>query len=271
MKATFFKGVALGAVVSSLTLVATAAVAGTGVGAVFNLGRTNTVNGSTALTGSTNGQQLRVVNTNAGGSAAGIGISTPGNKPPLVVNSTTKVGHLNVDLLDGLDSSALQRRVTKQCGNGTAVRTVNADGSVACTTSAVYPIVHGLSVGAHASDTFGPSGLVFDASCISLSLVELNFTNAGASVGNLKSEYSTNGSDTSTILDSGDIPVSFNRGVSVDATELSGQFIWTTTTAAFPVFTNYVVTINIHQTNTQTGCLFSGTAVLASNTFRVKI
>jgi hypothetical protein len=44
MKATFFKGVALGAAVSLVTLAATAAFAGTDVGKVFNLGEDNRAN-----------------------------------------------------------------------------------------------------------------------------------------------------------------------------------------------------------------------------------
>jgi hypothetical protein len=51
MKLTFVKGVVLGAVTSMLTLAATAALAGTGVGAVFNLGKTNKVNATSTLTG----------------------------------------------------------------------------------------------------------------------------------------------------------------------------------------------------------------------------
>ena len=41
---TFLQGVALGAAVAMVTLVASAAVAGTGIGQVFNLGTENRVN-----------------------------------------------------------------------------------------------------------------------------------------------------------------------------------------------------------------------------------
>ena len=49
----------------------------------------------------------------------------------MVVNSATKVVNLNADMLDGLDSSALQRRVAA-CGAGTAIRSVAVNGSVSC-------------------------------------------------------------------------------------------------------------------------------------------
>ena len=116
MKATFLKGVVLGSVVSVLMLTATAAFAGSGVGAVFNLGRYNGVNGTTKLGGSTAGKQLDITNTSNGKGAAGIGITVHSGKPPLVVNSATKVTHLNADQLDGLDSSKFQRRLSCPAG-----------------------------------------------------------------------------------------------------------------------------------------------------------
>ncbi len=102
MKTTFLKGVLLGSVVSSATLVASAAFAGSGVGAIFNLGKNNGVNATTALSGSTNGSQLSVINTNTGSGATGIGISVRGGKPPLTVNSSTQVKHLNASYLGGI-------------------------------------------------------------------------------------------------------------------------------------------------------------------------
>ena len=108
MKATFLKGVVLGSVVSFAMLTATAAFAGSGVGAIFNLGTGNSVNASTGISGSTNANMLGVKNVNTGANAGGIGISVASGKPPLKVNSSTKVSNLNADLLDGKHSSAFQ-------------------------------------------------------------------------------------------------------------------------------------------------------------------
>ena len=107
MKTRFLKSVVLGAVVCGVTVTSTAALAGTGIGGVFGLGALNRVNVSTVLEGSTNGQQLRVVNNaTSGRGTTGIGIQTARNVPPLAVDSTTKVTNLNADLLDGRTSTA---------------------------------------------------------------------------------------------------------------------------------------------------------------------
>ena len=106
MKFTFFKGVALGAVVSALTLTTTAALAGTGVGGVFNLGVKNSVNAHTTLTGRVAGSQLQVDNSSTRKGAAGIGIRVAAGKPPLEVNSSAEVAHFNAGLLDGKPASA---------------------------------------------------------------------------------------------------------------------------------------------------------------------
>ena len=62
----FFSGVVIGAVVSMVTLTASVALAGTGVGGIFNLGKTNSVNARTTLSGSTAGRQLQVSNSSTG-------------------------------------------------------------------------------------------------------------------------------------------------------------------------------------------------------------
>lgn len=101
----FYKGVALGAVVSITLLSAQAAFAGTGVGAIFNLGRTNSVNGTTTLTGTTAGSQLQVTNKSTSTSAFGLSITTSTTRPPLKVNSQKVVTNLNSNFLQGKRAS----------------------------------------------------------------------------------------------------------------------------------------------------------------------
>jgi hypothetical protein len=71
-----------------------AAVAGSGVGGVFNLGVSNSVNAQTLLSGSTNAPQLRVNNTNTGGSAYGLASASasPAAAALIGANSSTGVG-----------------------------------------------------------------------------------------------------------------------------------------------------------------------------------
>jgi len=130
----FFRGVVVGSATAVLVLGASAALAGTGVGGIFNLGKTNTVNGGSALSGATAGAQLTVSNTSASGRAVSLNGSssnaallvhntagsadafqTPGNVAPFSVNSTVQVPSLNASLLGGraassfLPASAVQR------------------------------------------------------------------------------------------------------------------------------------------------------------------
>ncbi|MDX6227884.1 MAG: hypothetical protein QOI76_1274, partial [Frankiales bacterium] len=69
--------------------------------------------------------------------SAGTALVLAGKKgiAPFGVNGNkTKVPSLNADLLDGLDSTKLQRRVLGQCG-ATGISAVSATGSVTCMTS----------------------------------------------------------------------------------------------------------------------------------------
>lgn len=125
MKLTFFKGIALGAVASVLTLGTTAALAGTGPGAPFNLGKINSVNATSTLTGSATGSLLKIPNTNTGAGAQAINASSAGataatikanntgggpaaefdvtsGHAPFTVNSTTEVANLNAATLQGM-------------------------------------------------------------------------------------------------------------------------------------------------------------------------
>lgn len=100
MKAIFSKVMLVG-VAELLTAtmgVATTAVAGTGVGSVFNLGTANTVDKITKLIGSVPGAMLRIDN-NGGGSALDLQVE-PG-AAPMSVNSGEKVTNLNADKVDG--------------------------------------------------------------------------------------------------------------------------------------------------------------------------
>jgi hypothetical protein len=53
------------AAITALALTTTTALGGSGVGGVFNLGQTNTVNGTSTLTGTTGGPQLKVANSSS--------------------------------------------------------------------------------------------------------------------------------------------------------------------------------------------------------------
>lgn len=102
MKPTFFKGVVLGAGTSIVVLVSATALAGTGIGAVFNLGQTNTVGQKSTLTGAVKRDAQLVVQNTGGNSALSLLVNSNAI-PPLKVNSTAKVASLNADLLDGHD------------------------------------------------------------------------------------------------------------------------------------------------------------------------
>jgi hypothetical protein len=102
--------ITLGALLSTGTAVAA-------TGSPLVLGRANSAAGTTT------------VSTSSGAPLTLIG---PATTPPLAVSSAVRVGHLNSDLLDGVDSAAFQRRISGACPDG-AVRSIAASGVVACT------------------------------------------------------------------------------------------------------------------------------------------
>lgn len=112
-------------VVVGVALATSTAVAGTGVGGVFNLGKTNTVNAPTTLAGATAGKQLQVTNTSTGGAATGIGITVASGKPPLTVNSKAQVANLNASLLGGTPAGGFVQGVGSVTQSGLVVVPLN--------------------------------------------------------------------------------------------------------------------------------------------------
>jgi hypothetical protein len=121
------------AVVAALTLAtASVAVAGSGVGGVFNLGQTNTVNAITKLVGSVTGASLVVDNNSTGTGVTALDLQVEPGKTPMKVNSTTKVANLNSDQVDGKGANALLRVASFTGASPLATGTSN--GTVATTT-----------------------------------------------------------------------------------------------------------------------------------------
>jgi hypothetical protein len=106
MRRRYLRGFVVATVAVGLAVSATGAIAGTGINAILNLGRTNKVNQTTVLQGSTTSRLLQVTNT---GTGPALQLTVKAGKAPMAVNSEVKVTHLNADLLDGLDSSAFRK------------------------------------------------------------------------------------------------------------------------------------------------------------------
>jgi hypothetical protein len=96
------KSVLIGVGSAAVVLALTGAAAGSGVGAVFNLGKTNRVSATSSLTGSTGHSMLSVTNSGRG---PALSLQVRKGRAPLSVNSTTRVPNLNASLLGGLAAS----------------------------------------------------------------------------------------------------------------------------------------------------------------------
>ena len=97
---------------------ASAALAGTGVGAPFNLGRINAVDRISQLTGSPNNAMLRVGNSSTGSAATALDLRVQPGRPPMVIDSSTLVGNLNADYVDGRSASSFVANSTYRLGQG---------------------------------------------------------------------------------------------------------------------------------------------------------
>jgi hypothetical protein len=105
-RATVFL-VGLAMILSVVLGLASAAVAGTGVGDVFNLGKKNTVGQLSQLVGSSDSAMLKVENNSAGRDATALNLQVKPGHTPMKVNSSARVSNLNADQIDGKDASAL--------------------------------------------------------------------------------------------------------------------------------------------------------------------
>jgi hypothetical protein len=89
------------------------ALGGVGVAATggnFILGQSNTADKATALSAPVaGGKALQLSNTSTTSGATALGLGVASGHAPFTVNSATKVGNLNADKLDGVDSTQFQR------------------------------------------------------------------------------------------------------------------------------------------------------------------
>ena len=93
MRASFLKGAVVGLVCAVVASASTLALAGSGIGGVFNLGVTNTVDAQTALKGSTAAPQLRVTKTNTNAGATALHVNSAANSATLTaINSAGGAG-----------------------------------------------------------------------------------------------------------------------------------------------------------------------------------
>jgi hypothetical protein len=128
----FLVGLAL---ILALTVgLASAALAGTGVGATYNLGKTNAVNAVTTLIGSVAGPSLKVDNNSADANATALNLQVEPGKAPMKINSSAKVANLNSDKLDGKNSTAFfsGRTYTKEGNSVTGEPELTAETDATC-------------------------------------------------------------------------------------------------------------------------------------------
>ncbi len=128
-KATVF-AVGLAVVLAVVLGVSTKALAGTGVGAVFNLGQANSVDALSKLVGSTTNSMLRIDNDGAG---SALQLFVEPGRPPMTVNADAgKAANLNADELDGNSSTAF---LPSEVYEKSVSETIPPDGSSGVTAS----------------------------------------------------------------------------------------------------------------------------------------
>jgi hypothetical protein len=116
------------------------ALSGVGVaanGGNFILGHANNATLNTSLSAPVvGGKALQVTNNNTSNAAStALGLNVASGHAPFTVNSGVKVASLNADMVDGLDSSLLQRRVSGNCSGDTALQAIGSNGTVTCSST----------------------------------------------------------------------------------------------------------------------------------------
>jgi hypothetical protein len=131
----------------------------------FILGQPNSASNQTSLTAPVSAataggnKVLQLTNTSTATGAQGLGISVGANKTPIFVNANAgKATNLNADKLDGLDSTALQRRVNGTCTGAQAVNGIDVGGSVGCGATRPEPRITNTPVLIPSSTTFTTDG-----------------------------------------------------------------------------------------------------------------
>ncbi len=122
------------------------ALAGTGyaaTGGTFILGRSNTATTPSSLSAPIDGKALQLTNTSTGGSASALGLNVAPGHAPFTVNSATRVGNLNADRLDGLDSASFLRTNRPNASGPLAATTASGNGLQGSTSDAGASGVYG--------------------------------------------------------------------------------------------------------------------------------
>ena len=234
MQLSFGKGLMAGTAGVAVLLAITAAANGTGIGAVFNLGKTNKVNATSTLAGKTQGPMLTVINSGRG---TALSLHVSSGHAPFSVNSATKVAHLNASLLGGIGPAGFVR------GGGHVV-TAEAE----------------LTVGQKATLVNLPGYGNFSVMCLNVPFAEVDFTDGPHKV-HLWTQDLTGSASQVTEQDMGPgAGLGFQTGVSAEQTQ------WTIQDATSSRLSGHLATVQTDEAvngNDTSKCDFAAVAYAA--------
>jgi hypothetical protein len=234
MQLSFGKGLMAGAAGVAIVLAITAAASGVGVGAVFNLGKTNKVNGTSTLTGKPQGPMLTVINSGRG---PALSLHVSRGQAPFIVNSAAKVANLNASLLGGIGPAGFVR------GGGHVV------------TAEVE-----LTVGQTVTLLNLPGYGKFSAMCLNIPFAEVDFT-VGPNKVHLWTQDITG---TSTGVTEQDMAPGSGLGLQTGVTAEQTQ--WTIQDASSPLLSGHLATVQTDEAvngNDTSKCDFAAVAYAA--------